>query len=110
MSMQILRIIQFAELFVCYLFVTVLLPALVFHRKTRRFPAAVRFLIHFTIGNFFVINLVLVLELVHISYRATLILSTIAAVVLAASRTFTAPVAYMIVAAGFSPTFSSSAS
>ena len=91
MSMQILRIIQFAELFVCYLFVTVLLPALVFHRKTRRFPAAVRFLIHFTIGNFFVINLVLVLELVHISYRATLILSTIAAVVFGIIRMYHLP-------------------
>ena len=76
MSMETLNVIQFTQLFVGYIGFTVGLPALVFYRKARRFPAAVRFLIYFTIGNFYVINLVQVLELLHISYRATLFLFT----------------------------------
>lgn len=76
MSMETLNVIQFTQLFVGYIGFTVGLPALVFYRKARRFPAAVRFLIYFTIGNFYVINLVQVLELLHISYRGTLFLFT----------------------------------
>ena len=76
MSMQILNVIQFVQLFVAYIGFTVGLPALAFYRKVKRFPGAVRFLIYFTIGNFYVINLVQVLELLHISYRITLALFT----------------------------------
>ena len=76
MSMQTLNVIQFVQLFVGYIGFTVGLPALIFYRKTKRFPAAIRFLIYFTIGNFYVINLVQVLELLHISYRITLFLFT----------------------------------
>ena len=45
MSMETLNVIQFTQLFVGYIGFTVGLPALVFYRKARRFPAAVRFLI-----------------------------------------------------------------
>lgn len=76
MSMETLNVIQFIQLFVGYLGFTAGLPALVFYRKVKRFPASVRFLIYFTIGNFYVINLVQVLELLHISYRITLFLFT----------------------------------
>ncbi|MDY2593782.1 MAG: hypothetical protein SOW34_02505 [Oliverpabstia sp.] len=76
MSMETLNVIQFIQLFVGYLGFTAGLPALVFYRKVKRFPASVRFLIYFTIGNFYVINLVQVLELLHISYRITLSLFT----------------------------------
>ena len=76
MSMETLNVIQFIQLFIGYIGFTVGLPALVFYRKVKRFPAAVRFLIYFTIGNFYVINLVQVLELLHISYRITLFLFT----------------------------------
>lgn len=91
MSMQIFNIIHFAEMLVCYLAVTVLLPALVFYKKTRQFSAAVRFMIYFTIGNFFVINLVLVLELVHISYRFTLIAATVIFFVLGIIKVYQLP-------------------
>lgn len=76
MSMERLNIMQFIQLFAGYIGFTVGLPALVFYPKTKRFPAAVRFLIYFTIGNFYVINLVQILELLHISYRSTLFLFT----------------------------------
>ena len=76
MSMETLNVIQFIQLFIGYLGFTAGLPALVFYRKVKRFPAAVRFLIYLTIGNFYVINLVQVLELLHISYRITLFLFT----------------------------------
>lgn len=76
MSMETLNVIQFTQLFIGYIGFTVGLPALVFYRKVKRFSAAIRFLIYFTIGNFYVINLVQVLELFHISYRLTLIVFT----------------------------------
>ena len=61
MSMESLNFIQFIELFAGFLGFTTLLPGLVFYRKVKRFPAAVRFLIYFIIGNFYIINLVQVL-------------------------------------------------
>lgn len=74
--MKTLNVVQFVQLFIGYLGFTVGLPALVFYRKAKKFPAAIRFLIYFIIGNFYVINLVQVLELLHISYRSTLSLFT----------------------------------
>ena len=55
MSMESLNFIQFIELFAGFLGFTTLLPGLVFYRKVKRFPAAVRFLIYFIIGNFYII-------------------------------------------------------
>ena len=76
MPMETLNVIQFIQLLLGYLGFTVVLPSLVFYHKVERFSTAVRFLIYFTIGNFYVINLVQVLELLHISYRSTLFLFT----------------------------------
>ena len=53
MSMSVLNVIQLIELFVGYIGFTVGLPALVFYRKVKGFPAPERFLIYFTIGNFY---------------------------------------------------------
>lgn len=77
MSMTSLNVIQFLELFIGYFVFTVGIPALVFYRKTKGFPMAERFLIYFTVGNFYIINLVQVLQLLHISHRITLFLFTI---------------------------------
>lgn len=76
MSMSTLNLIQFLELFVGYIGFTVGLPALVFYRKVKGFSAPERFLIYFTIGNFYIINLVQLLELLHISYFITLFIFT----------------------------------
>ena len=92
MSMETFNVIQFIQLFIRYIGFTVGLPALVFYRKVKRFPAAVRFLIYFTIGNFYVINLVQVLELLHISYRSTLFLFTIVPAFLGLVRIYHIPV------------------
>lgn len=93
MSMETLNVIQFIQLLIGYLGFTVGLPALVFYRKVKRFPAAVRFLIYFTIGNFYVINLVQVLQLLHISYRSTLLLFTFAPAILLSVKFYQLPVA-----------------
>ena len=92
MAMETLNVIQFMQLFIGYIVFTVGLPALVFYYKTKRFPAAVRFLIYFTIGNFYVINLVQVLELLHISYRITLSLFTFIPVILLTIKMYHIPV------------------
>lgn len=82
MSMGTLNVIQFIQLLTGYIGFTVGLPALVFYRKVKGFPAAVRFLIYFTIGNFYIINLVQILEILHISYRFTLSLFTFVPMIL----------------------------
>ena len=92
MAMETLNVIQFMQLFIGYIVFTVGLPALVFYRKAKRFPAVVRFLIYFTIGNFYVINLVQVLELLHISYRITLSLFTFIPVILLMIKIYHIPV------------------
>ncbi len=76
MSMKMLTLLQFSEAFAAYFFVTVMLPAFVLRGKVKTERLAVRFLIYFTIGNFFVINLVYILQLLKVSYRITLILFT----------------------------------
>ena len=93
MSMETLNVIQFIQLFIGYLGFTVGLPALVFYRKAKRFPAAVRFLIYFTIGNFYIINLVQVLELLRISYRITLSVFTFGPAAILIVKIYHIPVA-----------------
>ena len=93
MSMETLNVIQFIQLLIGYLGFTTGLPALIFYRKVKRFPAAVRFLIYFTIGNFYVINLVQLLELLHISYRITLFLFTFVPAILLIVKIYHIPVA-----------------
>lgn len=92
MSMETLNVIQFLELLIGFLGVTVGLPALVFYKKVKHFQASVRFLIYFIIGNFYVINLVQVLELMYISYRVTLILFTVIPVLIAVIKIYQLPV------------------
>ena len=93
MSMETLNVIQFIQLFIGYLGFTVGFPALVFYRKAKRFPAAVRFLIYFTIGNFYIINLVQVLELLRISYRITLSMFTFGPAAILIVKIYHIPVA-----------------
>lgn len=84
MSMETLNVIQLMQLYAGYIGFTVILPAIVFYPKTKRFKASIRFLIAFTIGNFYVINLVQILELLHISNRFTLTLGTFVPAILCA--------------------------
>lgn len=86
MSMQTLTIIQFIGILAIYLGMTVLLPALIFHRRLQDERLCVRFLICLAIGNFYLMNLIFVLQLLHISNRFTLTLGTVAAIILAVAE------------------------
>ena len=92
MTMETLNVIQFLQLLIGYIGFTVGLPALVFYRKAKSFPVTTRFLIYFTIGNFYVINLVQILQLLHISYRITLFLFTFVPAVLLGIKLYDIPV------------------
>ena len=92
MAMELLNVLQFLELLAGYLAFSVLLPGLVFCKKVKHFPATVRFLIYFTIGNFYIINLVHILELAFISYRSTLLIFTFVPAGLAAIKIYHIPI------------------
>lgn len=77
MSMSVLSAIQCLWAFFAYSFITIILPAVVLGKKFENRSFLERFMIYFTIGNFYVMNLVFVLELLHISYKITLILGTV---------------------------------
>lgn len=91
MSMKMLTILQFISVFGAYTFLTVLLPAIVFHHKFREERAIVRIFLYLTIGNFFYINLVYLLQILHISNRFTLIIGTVLGVFFAVSRVHRMP-------------------
>lgn len=88
MSMQLLTIMQFAGVLGIYVFLAIILPALVFYRKFKMEPFYVRFMVYITFGNFYIINLVFAAQLLHISNRFTLILGTVAVFLLAIKRVY----------------------
>lgn len=77
MSMTVVTILQLITVSVIYCGMTVFLPALVFHKKMEGERLCVRFLAYLLMGNFYLMNLVFVLQLLHISNRFTLILFTV---------------------------------
>ena len=77
MSMEQLTIIQFVVVFCIYTGLTVVLPAFLLYPKVSHCRAATRFFVYFTAGNFYLMNLVYVLELAHISCWPTLVLGTV---------------------------------
>lgn len=79
MPFKLLTLLQLVQILSLYLLVTVCLPAWVFHKKLSSFSLSARLLFYYVIGNFFVINLVFLLQLLHISHRVTLTLGTAAA-------------------------------
>ncbi len=77
MSMELLTLLQLIYVIAIYLGVVVLIPAAVFHGKLEDHPFYVRYTAYACIGNFYLMNLVLVLQLLHISNRTTLILGVV---------------------------------
>ena len=77
MSITVLTILQFLKTVLTYLLITVLLPAIVFHAKVKSERISIHFLIYYTIGNFYMMNLVFVLQLLHVCNRFTIIFFTI---------------------------------
>lgn len=88
MSMQLLTIMQFAGVFGIYLFLAVLLPALVFYRKFQKEPFYTRFMVYITFGNFYIMNLVFAVQLLHISNRFMLISGTVIFFLLAIRKVY----------------------
>lgn len=88
MSMQLLTIMQFAGVFGVYVFLSVILPALVFYRKFQQEPFYARFMVYITFGNFYIMNLVFAVQLLHISNRFTLILGTVIFFMLAIRKVY----------------------
>ena len=86
MSMTILTILQFAGIFSAYSLMTVLFPAFVFRAWLRGKKLTEQFLISFLAGNFYLINIVLVLQLLHISNWWTLTLCTVVPAVVVWNR------------------------
>lgn len=78
MPMPILNALQILGIMAGYLGVTLLLPFLLLRRNFREMPgAAMRFLAYFMAGNFYIMNLVFLLQLLHISSRLTLAAGTL---------------------------------
>ena len=84
MSMTMLTLLQLTEIFTVYTVMTVCLPAVIFHKKVSGQRLTVRFMIYTTIGNFYIINLVFLLQLLHISNRYTLGFLTLIPAIVAA--------------------------
>ena len=86
MSMTTLVILQFAGIFAAYTGLTVLLPAVMFRRVLRGRRLSEQFLMCYTFGNFYIINIVFAVQLLHISNFQTLVLLTVVLSVLIWSR------------------------
>ncbi len=77
MSMTSLMILQFTGMLLAYSGITLLLPALMFRRILQGRKVAEQFLMCYTSGNFYIINIVFLLQLLHISNAITLIVTTL---------------------------------
>lgn len=77
MTMKTYLLFQLIKIFCAYFVVTIGLPGLVVHKKLKGKPFVERILFYFLIGNFYTMNLVFVLQLLHISHPVTLILGVL---------------------------------
>ena len=76
MSMTTLVILRFVSIFAAYTGLTVLLPAIMFRRILAGRRLSEQFLMCYTFGNFYIINIVFAVQLLHISGFWTLVLFT----------------------------------
>ena len=72
MSMHVLTVLQIIYIMLLYLLVIVGCPAVAVGRYFKKYPFAVRFMAYLVIGNAYTINVVFLLQLLHISNRITL--------------------------------------
>lgn len=77
MPIEVLTILQVIWSLASYLVMTLALPALLLYRKIKHLRFCERFIAYQMVGNFYMMNLVSVLELLHISNRVTLTMLTI---------------------------------
>ena len=74
--MTTLITLRFVSIFAAYTGLTVLLPAIMFRRILAGRRLSEQFLMCYTFGNFYIINIVFAVQLLHISGFWTLVLST----------------------------------
>lgn len=77
MSMTVFMIWQMVGIFCAYFGVTLLLPLVVFRRLLKGRSITNQILFSFLIGNFYIITMVQILQLLKISHTITLILATV---------------------------------
>ena len=77
MSMTTLVILRFTGIFTAYTGITVLLPEIMFRRILKGRRLSEQFLMSYTFGNFYIINIVFALQLLHISNFFTLTAVTV---------------------------------
>ena len=76
MSMTTLITLRFVSIFAAYTGLTVLLPAIMFRRILAGRRLSEQFLMCYTFGNFYILNIVFAVQLLHISGFWTLVLFT----------------------------------
>ena len=77
MSMVTTTIIQMVELFGAYLCLTILLPHFVLGKTLKLKNRYEKFMLYSMAGNFYAMNLVFILELLHIAYPFVIIVLTV---------------------------------
>ncbi len=77
MSMNVLTILQFLQILAVYLVMTVLLPSVLLYSNIKKLKFSFRFMVYQMVGNFYMMSIVFLLQLLHISNRVTLILFTV---------------------------------
>ena len=75
--MKVFMIIKFIEIFCAYLGMTTVLPFFVMRTRLKKQRMTEKLLMSFLVGNFYLMNLVFLLQLLHISNRWTLLFGTI---------------------------------
>ena len=77
MSMTVFMILQMIGIFCAYFGVTLILPLVVFRSLLKGKSIINQILFSFLIGNFYIITMVQILQLLKISHTITLILATV---------------------------------
>ncbi len=77
MSMRVLSVLQFLQMLVAYSIVTLLIPGYLLKERLKYFSLPERITGYFLAGNFYCINLVFLLQFLHISCRVTLVAGSV---------------------------------
>ena len=100
MLMSTLVILQFIGIFAAYTGITVLLPEIMFRRILKGRRLSEQFLMCYTFGNFYIINIVFAVQLLHISNFFTLTVLTLFLSILIGCRVNGIPLKQKLVRSG----------
>lgn len=77
--MSVTNVVQSIWILILYSLMTVFMPAVVMHKRIAKRRLCEKFLICVVAGNFYIINVVFILQFLHISNRFTLFCATFVA-------------------------------